>query len=295
MSELGFIGLGQMGSALAQRLIASKYRLMLYDINAERLNPFLLQDVSIANSPLELANSVEVVFACLPSVEASLSVASQVAEGQKAKIYIEMSTIGSVAIRNVLQCFAGTKISLIDAPVSGGPVGARANKLSAIVAGEPIAVAKLEPILSTIAANIFKVGPTPGLAQICKLVNNAISLSTLMISCEAIVTGVKAGVNAKILVDVINASTGRSSATTEKFPKAILPRTFDFGAPMEGAAKDLSLYLELAQSCNVPAKSIAGIEQLWLEGVCRFGGSEDYTNVVRLFEEQAGIELAKEK
>lgn len=291
MTEIGFIGLGHMGCALAQRLIDAKYSLIIYDIDCERVDRLISPRCKAADSVVSLADTVDTIFACLPSKEISISVASDVRKGKRVTTYVEMSTIGRDAISAILDVFKGTKVEVVDAPVSGGPHGAQANTLSVMIAAQPEARERVWPFFTAMANKLFIVGSTPGLAQVCKLVNNAISLSSLIVSCEAIVLGVSVGLNAVTLIDVINASTGRNSATLEKFPRSILPRTFDFGAPLEGAIKDLSLFLELAQSCGQHVECIAAIKTVWMQGRNQFGGSVDYTNIVKLFEQRAGTKI----
>src|SRR5205085_12637757 len=126
----------------------------------------------------------------------------------------------------------------------------------------------------------FDVGAEPGLAQVCKLVNNAISAAGMVAACEATVVGAKAGLDPDTMLAAINAGSGRNAATQDKFPKAILNGGFDFGGPMGLMLKDLSLYLEQAAAAGVPQSVVPAALQAWQEAVRRNGFDADYSRVI---------------
>ena len=137
------------------------------------------------------------MFACLPSPEISRTVATGadgVASGKAMKIYIESSTIGQATIIAIAEALAARGISTLDMPVSGGPIWARDGKLTAILSGPPAAREAAAPVLERLAGRVMVVGDRAGLGQVAKVVNNALSLTGMMIACEAIVAGVKAGI-----------------------------------------------------------------------------------------------------
>ncbi len=143
-------------------------------------------------------------------------------------------------------------ITLIDCPISGGPKGARAGTLSVITAGPVAAIDEIRPLLQRIGRNVFAVGELPGQAQLMKLVNNLISAANMATAFEALVLGAKGGLDPDLMVNVINASTGRNSATLDKVPKAVLPGTFDYGAKLSTMVKDIALGLKEAEALGVP-------------------------------------------
>ena len=116
----------------------------------------------------------------------------------------------------------------VDSPVSGGVGGATKGTLAVMVSCKKATFPMVDPVLKTFGKT-FYVGEKPGLAQIAKLANNLLAAAAIVVSSEAVAMGVKAGLDAKVLIDIINAGSGRNSATQDKFPKSILPRTFDFG------------------------------------------------------------------
>lgn len=140
------------------------------------------------------------------------------------------------------------------------------------------------PILGVIGKNIVHVGEQPGLGQVMKLVNNFLSAVNLAASSEAFVLGVKAGLNPELMLKVVNTSTGRNTTTEDRFPKYILPRTFDYGFKMDLMCKDLKLCLEEADRLGVPMWIGNTVRQLWAYAVSQGGGAQDVTSLIRYLE-----------
>ncbi len=230
--DLGFLGLGQMGAAIAERLAQAGARLHVFDPDPVALAPFVLNGAVDHASARAVADAATIVFACLPGAAISRAVAAEVAQGTALRVYVEMSTIGSRTMRDLAEQLQARGIALIDCPISGGPKGARAGTLSVIAAGPAAALAQVRPWLDRIGKSVFVMGDTPGQAQLMKLVNNLLSAANLAAAFEALVLGAKGGLDPDLMVQVINASTGRNSATLDKVPRAVLPGTFDYGAKL---------------------------------------------------------------
>jgi len=292
--KIGFIGTGHMGGAIAIRLIDAGFSLSVFDKNPAVLTPLRDRGADIARSPREVADVAEITFACLPTLEISREVAlgaDGVAEGRSVQVHVETSTIGAPTVQAIGEELNARGIGMLDAPVSGGPRGAYAGTLTIISSGPDEVFDRVHPVLNSIARRVFRVGSQVGLAQVCKLVNNALSAIGMAAACEAIVTGVKAGLDAKTLIEVINASTGRNSATADKFPTSILSRTFDYGGPLEIAVKDMHLYLELAEKLGVPTWVANNAAALWQYAASQGGAKRDYTTLIQYLEEWAGVEV----
>lgn len=287
-TPLGFIGLGSMGSAMARRLAQAGHPISVFDTHADAMREAASHGAHTTGSAREVGDRAEVIFCCLPSPEVSEHVATQLQGSRSCRVLVEMSTVGQAAMRRIAQA-AGAGIELLDCPISGGRPRALEGTLSAIVAGPPALVERVRPLLNTLASKVFVVGPQAGQAQICKIANNAIAISGMVVACEAVVMGTKAGLDPAVMIDVINASTGRNSATVDKFPRAILPRSFDYGGPISIGAKDLGLYLEEARTQQVCALALSNTAQLWSMAVDRFGEKADMTMFIRLLEEWAGL------
>ena len=238
-----------------------------------------------------MARAAPIVFACLPTAAVSEQVAAEVAASRTLRIYVEMSTIGSAAMARIAQSLAVRGITLVDCPISGGPKGARAGTLSVIAAGPRAALDEIRPLLARIGRNVFEVGERPGQAQLMKLVNNLISAANMAAAFEALVLGAKGGLDPDLMVDVINASTGRNSATLDKVPKAVLPGTFDYGAKVSTMVKDIVLGLREAEALGVPMWVHETVGQLWRFGVTQGLGDADITALIQVMEDWAGAEV----
>jgi 3-hydroxyisobutyrate dehydrogenase len=289
--ELGFLGLGQMGAAIAERLVEAGARLHVFDPDPVAIAPFVLQGAVDHGSARAVADAAPIVFACLPSAAVSQAVAAEVSHGTAAQIYVEMSTIGSQVMRGIAAQMQAHNITLIDCPISGGPKGARAGTLSVIAAGPEAALAQVRPWLDRIGKSVFVMGDTPGQAQLMKLVNNLIGAANLATAFEALVLGAKGGLDPDLMVQVINVSTGRNSATLDKVPRAVLPGTFDYGAKLSTMYKDVTLGLAEAHALGVPMWAHEAVAQLWRFGMHQGMGNEDFTALIKLMEGWAGVEV----
>ncbi|RYZ01160.1 MAG: NAD(P)-dependent oxidoreductase, partial [Comamonadaceae bacterium] len=175
MPTTGFIGLGHMGSAIALRLAQAGFPLAVHDLSAAACAEMARHGALVCATAREVADRAEIVFLCLPSVQAAQAVATELASGSAVRVVVETSTVGPGCVRDMAAALAARGIAVVDAPVSGGPKGAAAGTLSVMHAGAPDDVALVLPQLAAIAGKRFDVGAEPGLAQVCKLVNNAIS------------------------------------------------------------------------------------------------------------------------
>lgn len=292
MGRTGFLGLGKMGGPMAERLAAEGVELTVFDPDDAAAERLVGMGASRAASPREAATGCDVVFACLPDPTVSLGVIDG-PDGVAAAApgtYVEMSTIGSATIERIGEALP-IETAFLDAPVSGGPRGARAGTLTTMVAGDASAFARAEPLLKIIAQKVYHVGARPGLGQVAKLANNMISAAGMVASFEAVVMGVKAGLDADALIDLINHSTGRCGATLDKFPASILPRTFDYGGKIGTMYKDVMLCLEEYRTHGVPHHGSAAAAQIWFQGMAAGWEDDDYTSLIRLVEGWAGVEV----
>jgi 3-hydroxyisobutyrate dehydrogenase len=286
---LGFIGLGHMGAAMARRLLGAGFRVIGHDTDPARLEALRIEGLEPAPDARAVADRAVVVFASLPSFAASRAVAAEVAQGCAVRVVVECSTIGVGPMRELAALLGARGIALVDAPLSGGPGGVAAGTVAVIASGPPDAITRIRPPLDRLAGSVKIVGDQAGQAQICKVVNNVVSICAMAITCEAVVAGVKAGMDAETLVEVLNLGTGRTSASTDKFPRAILPRSFDFGGAIEVGNKDLALYLDLARAGGLDGAMVAQVAQVWRDATETLGAQTDYSALAKVFEEKAGV------
>jgi 3-hydroxyisobutyrate dehydrogenase len=289
--QLGFLGLGQMGAAIAERLEAADASLHVFDPNQTAVAPFASRGAIHHASATGVSNAAQIVFACLPNGTVSQAVARDVAVGSAVRTYVEMSTIGSPTLLRVQETVAASGITLLDCPVSGGPKGARAGTLTVLAAGPPAARAEVMPWLRAIGGTVFEVGDRPGQAQLMKLVNNLINAANMATAFEALVLGAKGGLDPDQMVQVLNVSTGQNSATLTKVPKAVLTGSFDYGASLTTMVKDVALGLQEAEARGVPMWVHETVGQLWRFGEQQGYGPRDFTTLIKVLEKWAGVEV----
>lgn len=291
---IGFIGLGSMGGAIVSHLLSKGEELIAFDQNKDVLQRYVNEGAAPGHSVRDIADRVEMLVVCLPGKDASLKVAKEAAKGGKVKIYAELSTIGGETMGKINAILGSNGIQLVDAPVSGGRLSVEKGTLSVMLSGPDQALKKFEKIAGSFAGKITRIGSGVGQAQLCKLVNNSLNFTALLVSCEAVTVGVKAGIKAPVLLDAINAGTGRNSATADKIPRAILPRTFDLGGPLAGVVKDLDLYLSSADSAGLPRGLISHTREMWNEAIKEMNPLDDASNIIRYFEDLLDIEVKEE-
>lgn len=289
--KLGFLGLGQMGSAIAERLQEAGAELQLFDPNTAAVEPFVAKGAHAHASPTGVAKAARIVFACLPSGAVSEAVARDVAAGSTVRTYVEMSTIGGPAQAKVQAIVEARGITLVDCPISGGPKGARAGTLTVITAGSPDARAEIRPWLHKIGKNVFEVGDKPGQAQLMKLVNNLVNAANMATAFEALVLGAKGGLDPDQMVNVLNVSTGQNSATLTKVPKSVLTGSFDYGSSLTIMVKDVVLGLKEAEALGVPMWVHETVGQLWRFAEQQGLGPADFTAMIKILEGWSGVEV----
>jgi 3-hydroxyisobutyrate dehydrogenase-like beta-hydroxyacid dehydrogenase len=290
---LGFIGVGRMGSHMAGRLLEAGHALSIYDINETAMARLEQRGAQRAASPAEVAARAETVLVSLPTPDVVRAVALSadgIIAGSKVRTFIDLSTTGPRVAQEVAAGLAAKGITAVDAPVSGGPSGAEKGTLAVMVACPRKLADELRPVLDVIG-KVFWIGDRPGMGQTMKLVNNLLSASALAITCEAMVLGGKAGLDPVVMIDVINAGSGRNTATQDKFPRCVLPRRFDFGFATELLFKDVRLCLEEGEALGVPMIVGTAVKQLLAIGQASHGPASDITELVRVVERWAGVEV----
>ena len=289
---LGFVGLGAMGGPMVRRLLDHGYGVVAYDLDTAALSRAAERGAEKGQSAADVASRAEIVLVSLPTPDVVRRVAlgeKGIAEGSKAKVYIDLSTTGPKVAAEVAEGLSKKGITPMDAPVSGGIAGAEKGTLAVMVSGDKATWERVRPILEIIGKNAFFVGEGAGQGQTMKLINNMLSATAMAVSCEAFAMGAKAGLDPDIMVDVINAGSGANTAVRDKFPKAVLTRTFDFGFRTELMYKDVKLCLEEAETLGVPMWVANAAKQWWSYAYARGGKTEDFTALMKYVEEQAGV------
>jgi 3-hydroxyisobutyrate dehydrogenase-like beta-hydroxyacid dehydrogenase len=295
--SIGFIGLGKMGVPMMIRLISSNRQVHVFDIDQAALKNAVAAGGSAAESVHDIANQCDIVMLSLPTPQIVSSVvthSSGLISGERVHTIIDFSTIGARASKTIAeQAFSRGK-NYIDAPVSGGLKGARDGTLSVMVSCDKTLYDKNESLLKTFGTP-YHVGEISGQAQTMKLANNLLSCAAIAVTSEAMVMGAKAGLDPTQMLEIINKSTGRNSATQDKFPKSVLTRSFDFGFSTGMSYKDVNLCIDEAEAMGIPMFVGSSVRQMFATTKAVYGEESDFTSLCRVIENWAGIEVNNNK
>ncbi len=290
--HIGFIGLGRMGGLMAGRLIDAGHTLTVFDVADAAVSALETRGATRAASPRTVADAAELVFASLPSpaIVRDTALGSEgVIGGSAIKTFVDLSTTGPGVAVAVYNGLAEKGIVALDAPVSGGVKGAREGTLAVMVGGPRGAYDALEPILA-IFGKLFFMGETPGAGQTMKLANNLMAAWHIAITAEGMAMGIKAGLDPKLMIDVLNVSSGRSAASQDKWPRSVLPRTFDFGFTTALSFKDVRLCLEEAEAMGVPMVVGSAVRQILSITNQMYGPDSDFTSIAKVAESWAKVD-----
>jgi 3-hydroxyisobutyrate dehydrogenase-like beta-hydroxyacid dehydrogenase len=291
--HLGFIGLGAMGTPMAERLLNDGYTLTVFDVNLEVAHALAQKGAQVVFSVQAVADAVETVLISLPTPDVVKDVTTGdkgLIHGSQVKTVIDLSTTGAGMAQWVHAALAAKGIEFVDSPVSGGRGGAIAGTLAVMVSCQHATYERLNLVLKNIG-KLFFIGDKPGMAQTMKLANNLLSAAAMAITSEAVGMGVKAGLDPTIMIDVINAGSGMSAASRDKFSRSILPRKFDYGFTTALMYKDVRLCIEESQALGVPMPVAMAVRDIWKRANDDFGGDVDFTNVIRVIEQAMGVEV----
>jgi 3-hydroxyisobutyrate dehydrogenase-like beta-hydroxyacid dehydrogenase len=295
--DIGFIGLGNMGFPMARRLVEAKHQLVVFDTRKDVLDRFVKLGAQAASSPKDVADRCETVMASLPSLQASLDVATGmggVIEGKKVKRFVDLSTVGSQMAVRIHDLLKKANIVQIDSPVSGGVPGAEKGTLAVMVSGPRADYETIKPALEVIG-KLFFIGEKPGAGQTMKLANNFLSATAMVATSEAVVMGVKSGLDPKVMIDVINSGSGMNTASRDKFPRSVLPRSFDYGFATGLMVKDVRLAIEEMKGLGLKMEVAEAVGRLWETVIKDQGAESDFTTAIKPIERAAGVVVGGSK
>ena len=288
--RIGFIGVGRMGSGMVGRLLAAGHAVTVHDPNGAALAAAVGKGACAAGSAAEVAAAAPIVMASVPTPAIARATAAALAGAPGLEVFVDLSTSGPQAAQAIAAQLGARGVAAVDAPVSGGVTGAASGKLAIMASGPAAAVQRVRPLLAELG-RVFVVGERPGLGQTVKLANNLMSAASLAIAAEALAMGAKAGVDPAVMLEILNASSGRNSATQDKIPRHVLNRRFDFGFANALSFKDVRLCLDEAEALRVPMVVGAAVRQMLsiTHNVC--GPDADCTEMVRVVEQWAGCTI----
>jgi 3-hydroxyisobutyrate dehydrogenase-like beta-hydroxyacid dehydrogenase len=275
---VGFVGLGNMGSALATNLVRAGHAVVAHDIAGPQRAP---EGVVFVPGSAEVARRAEVVVLSLPDAAASGQVAREIAaaSGRRVGDVVDTSTIGVRAAEEIAAQLARGRIGFVDAPVSGGVAGARARTLAVMYAGSDDACGRVLPVLAGLSDRLHRVGDRPGLAQALKLANNFLSATALAATSEAIAFGQSVGLDMRTMLEVLNSASGQSAATRDKFPDHVLTGRYAAGFSNALMRKDVQLYLRAVAERGGPASIGEVTASIWE----RFAAAEPGADFTRIY------------
>ena len=288
--RVGFIGIGRMGSGMAARLLAAGHTVTVYDPQPAGVRALVEKGAQAAESVVAVAAAAPIVMASLPTPAVVKAAAAEIGGVAGVEVFVDLSTSGPAASQAIASLLAPRGIAAIDAPVSGGVTGAANGKLTLMASGPAAALRRLQPLLECFG-KVYVLGEKAGLGQTVKLANNLMSAASLAIASEAMTMGVKAGVDPALMIDILNASSGRNSATQDKIPKHVLNRRFDFGFANALSFKDVRLCLDEAEALGVPMVVGAAVRQMLSITQQEYGADADCTEMVKVLEKWAGVRI----
>jgi len=293
--RIGYIGLGAMGRPMAVNITEAGHDVVVFDLNENQTKILAQRGASVARSPKEVADEADYILTCLPSIAAAEAVAlgkDGVIAGSRAKAFVNMGTTGSAFARLTAEAMNAVGKAYLDAPISGGPPGAEAGTLGVMCSGDRSTFEALKDnALEAISAKLVYLGEKPGAAQVMKLVNNIIFFGNVAVAMEALTLGAKAGLSAEQMLEVINASSGRNTATEWLIPNHVLNRAFDFGGANYIIAKDLDLWRQEVEAFETPMQLGVNMRTLYLQSMWKEGMDADITTLLKTLEEIGNTKL----
>jgi 3-hydroxyisobutyrate dehydrogenase len=291
--QLGFIGVGNIGTPMCHHLLEAGHTVLVYDVNASNLARMVNLGAQPAASPKAVAQACDIVFSSLPGPreveQVALGADGIVEAARPGLIYVDLSTNFPVVARRLSAALAAQGVAMLDAPVSGGVAGAERGTLAVMVGGDERTFDTCRPLLAHIGANIFHVGAS-GAGCVAKLVNNMLAFANTVAACEGMLLGAKAGVDPHLLYNIIQASSGASWALRQ-FPQKIFAGDFTPGFTIDLAYKDLRLALELGDELAVPLLMGSICINLMRQARANGRGGDDLSGLMRVLEDNIGFQV----
>ena len=291
--KVGFIGIGAMGRHMSRHVLEAGYELVVNDIRKEAAREVLSKGARWVDTAQTVAQSCEVVLTSLPMPKDVEDVVygehGLMAGWKKGDILVDMSTNSPAIVRRIAKDARAKGVEVLDAPVSGGTMGAESRRLSIIIGGKAEVLEKVRKILEAIGDVIIHVGDV-GCGNITKLINNMISFGCGQITYEGMVLGAKAGIDIRMLREAINNSTGANYCIQHRLPD-IFAGNFEPGFRINLALKDIGLALAMAKECAVPTPLGTAVEQQLLQAKVSGWGDKDTKSLILVLERLAGVEV----
>lgn len=287
MTNVGFIGLGEMGAPMAEHLVHGNNDVTAFDIDQTAIQQLEAVGVEPARESACAVKGAEVVFLSLPTPDTVEHVVDKTADVfEREAVLVDLSTSTPATTERLVDRLAERDVDVLGAPVSGGNSGAQAGTLSVMVGGDRSVYEACLPLFEAFANDAFHVGDNPGHGHAVKLLNNYLSFTGLLAASEAVVLGCAAGLDRETLLEVFNASSGQNSATKNKLPNYVLSETYDMGFPIELMEKDIRLFMEFGEEYDAPLLLGNVVRNLIGYARSQQDDEADMTRVYDFFEDQ---------
>ncbi|MDF1791237.1 MAG: NAD(P)-dependent oxidoreductase [Thalassobaculaceae bacterium] len=280
--RIGYLGIGNMGRPMAEKLLDAGHEVWVHDIREEAMQPLLDRQARRAGSPRELAAACDTIVVSLPTLAIFRQALDSLLSGGVLKTLVNTCTVGGPFVDEIERTCAAAGVTVIDAPISGGPAGAAAGTLAVMVSGDAATVARLDPVFRAWGPTVVVAGDRPGAAQTMKLTNNILLAVALVATSEAMTMAEKGGIAPETMLQVLNNGTGKNFATTHVFPSNILPGTYDFGATIEILMKDVNLAIEQGEALGVPMWVCQAARLVMLHGTFQGRSGDDLSQIVEI-------------
>ncbi|MGY1838137.1 MULTISPECIES: NAD(P)-binding domain-containing protein [unclassified Modestobacter] len=292
---IGFVGLGNMGGPMVRRLLAAGRAVMVFDTSAPAVAAMADAGARAVADSAELAAQCSTVILMLPNSDVVDAVVGRLTAGsgepRRLRRIVDMSSSEPLRTQALAERLDDQGITLVDAPVSGGVSGAESGELTVMVGGPDTAVDDLRPLFEELSSQVTHVGPA-GAGHAVKALNNLLSAAHMIVSTEALVVAARFGVEPETVLSVVNTSSGRSGSTQTKFPRFVLPRTFDSGFTAALLEKDVGIAVGLAEALGIDVPVATSVLAGWRRAGSELPAHADHTEVVRPYESAAGVELS---
>lgn len=290
-TAIGYIGIGAMGGPMAKNLVKAGFDVTVYDLQQDRIDDLVAAGATAAESVLDVANRAEVVMVCLNTIDAAFAVAEEASRGSAIRIYVDQSTTGPAVARQIREIVEGAQIQMLDAPISGGTNGAADGTLSVMASGPRKAFDTVKPAFDAIGKNAFFLGENPGNGQMMKVVNNYIGNVIKIATAEGLTMGVKYGLDAKTMVDVLCVSTSRNQHLEGAIRDAVRSGKFEAGGTMNISYKDSKAALDTAKSLGTPTDTGARLLDIYKDAIENGGDKERSIAIIKYVSAKGGVKL----
>lgn len=291
--RVGFIGLGQMGAPMALNVLKAGYPLTVHNRSRASVDRLVSEGARTATSAREVVEQVDVLLTCVgypADVRRVYLDPDGAVEGARSgQLFCDLSTVDQATHLRIAECLTGRGVGYLDAPISGGVAGARDAKLTIMVGGSPEDFARVRPLLDVMGSNVQHVGPV-GAGAVVKLINQMMNALNSLGAAEGLVLGAKAGIDPRVLHEIVRTSSG-SSSSLDRLATAAFARDFAPGFTLDLMHKDVSLAVELARALGVRFLAGALTEQLLQEARAAGLGSQAFTSAITVHERLAGVEV----